>query len=171
MHHPIFDFHHFKWVNFEFFLSNYFLLITFAFSLYMFFPEIINRTTEYLNNNPSSYSTICNALDHTKLNFSNELSSNASSIIKLEFATYEYTFILEIIYAIGFAVIGVLVNRLGKLIIIEFILLGCGLCGIAISFVSTISLSIYLYVILLACGLAVNVITSSTIELFPTNLR
>lgn len=147
-----------------------FLIFITSNGLYMFFPEILNRTTEFINENPqnSTTTTICRALDVTRPNISTELSS---SVIKLEFATYQYTFILEIIYAIGFAAIGVLVNRLGKLIIIEFILLSCGICGIAIPFVSTTILSIYLYIILLACGLVVNVITSSTIELFPTNLR
>lgn len=148
-----------------------FLIFITSNGLYMFFPEILNRTTEFINGNPLNSSTICHALDVTKPNISTVISANSSAIIKLEFDTYQYTFILEIIYACGFAVIGVLVNRLGKLIIIEFILLGCGICGIAIPFISTITLAIYLYVILLACGLAVNVITSSTIELFPTNLR
>lgn len=148
-----------------------FLIFITSNGLYMFFPEILNRTTEFINDNPSSSSTICHALDATRQNISTISTSNETTIVKLEFATYQYTFILEIIYALGFAVIGVLVNRLGKLIIIEFILFGCGLCGIAIAFVSTISLSIYLYVILLACGLAVSVITASTIELYPTNLR
>lgn len=137
----------------------------------MFFPEILNRTTEFINGNSFNSSTICHALAIQKLDSSSLPSLNSSSVIKLELATYQYTFILEILYAIGFAIIGVLVNRLGKLIIIEFILLSCGLCGIAISFVSSLSLAIYFYVILLACGLVVSVITSSTIELYPTNLR
>lgn len=136
----------------------------------MFFPEILNRSTEFAHINSQS-STICHALDLQKPNITSMPSQNSSSVIKLELETYQYTFILEIIYAIGFAVIGILVNRLGKLIIIEFILLCCGLCAIAISFVSSLSLGIYLYVILLACGLVVSVITSSTIELYPTNLR
>lgn len=137
----------------------------------MFFPEILNRTTEFTNGGSYNASTICNALNIQKLNISSTTSHDSSSVIKLELATYQYTFILEIIYAIGFAIIGVLVNRVGKLIIIEFILLCCGLCGIAISFIPSLSIGIYLYVILLACGLVVSVITSSTIELYPTNLR
>lgn len=133
----------------------------------MFFPEILNRTTEFMKQNPQNSSTICNALEATFPSL--PLASPVS--IKLDIATYQFTFILEIIYAIGFAVIGIFINQIGKLIIVEVILITCGFCGIAISFVSTISITIYLYVILLACGLVVNVITTSTIELFPTKLR
>lgn len=134
----------------------------------MFFPEILNGSFEFTKSNPNTPSTICNAFYESKNSTSTE---TEPSIIKLEFKTYEYSFILEIIYALGFAVIGVLVNRLGKLFIVLFILLGCGLCAFAISFVSIVNLSVYLYVILLACGLSVNVITGSTLELYPTSLR
>jgi len=135
----------------------------------MFFPEILNRSIEFTKQNPNVSSTICQAFYENRNSTLSEV--NPQSIIKLEFKTYEYSFILEIIYALGFAVIGVLVNRLGKLFIVLFILLGCGLCAFAISFVSIVNLSIYLYVILLACGLSINVITGSTLELFPTSLR
>lgn len=135
----------------------------------MFFPEILNRSIEFTKSNPLTASTICQAFHEAKN--ATILDLNPSNIIKLEFKTYEYSFILEIIYALGFAVIGVLVNRLGKLCIVLFILFGCGLCAFAMSFVSIVTLSIYLYVILLACGLSVNVITGSTLELYPTSLR
>lgn len=135
----------------------------------MFFPEILNRSIEFTKQNPNVSTTICQAFYENRNSILSEV--NPQSIIKLEFKTYEYSFILEIIYALGFAVIGFLVNRLGKLFIVLFILLGCGLCAFAISFVSIVTLSIYLYVILLACGLSINVITGSTLELFPTSLR
>lgn len=135
----------------------------------MFFPEILSRTIEFTNTNPGTSTTICKAFYHAK-NMS-ETGLNPPSIVKLEFETYEYSFILEVIYALGFAVIGILVNRLGKLFIVLFILLGCGLCALAMPFVSIVNLSIYFYVILLACGLSVNVITGSTLELYPTSLR
>ncbi|XP_070498292.1 synaptic vesicle glycoprotein 2B-like [Chironomus tepperi] len=149
--------------------SIQFLIFNTSSGFYMFFPEILNRAIEFSNQNPNASCTICEAFYENRNSSIAEV--NPSSIIKLEFKTYEYSFILEIIYALGFAVIGILVNRLGKLFIVLFVLLGCGLCGFAISFVSIVNLSIYLYVILLACGLSVNVITGSTLELFPTSLR
>jgi MFS family permease len=138
----------------------------------MFFPEILNRVTEYTNKNVSNAFTICEAVNaNITHGYFNESSLATTAVKKLEFATYEYTFLLEIIYAVGFGIIGVLVNRIGKLLIIVSILSVCAICGIIISFFKIISLGIYLYVILLACGLVVNVINTSTIELFPTNLR
>lgn len=47
----------------------------------------------------------------------------------------------------------------------------CGLAGIASIFADTPLLAIYLYVTLLACGLAVTVVNASTVDLYPTNLR
>ncbi|KAG5666788.1 hypothetical protein PVAND_014798 [Polypedilum vanderplanki] len=167
---PLFQKDHVK--NTFLLCSIQFLIFITSAGLYMFFPEILNRSSEFMQIYPSSRSTICHALEMTKITPNLiETIVNKTSVVKLEIETYEYAFLLEIIYAIGFALIGILVNTLGKLPIIFFILFGCALCAAAVSFVSIMTLSIYLYVILLACGLAVNVITTSTIELFPTNLR
>ncbi|CAG9805510.1 unnamed protein product [Chironomus riparius] len=164
---PLFQKMHLK--NTLILCSIQFLIFNTSSGFYMFFPEILNRAIEFTKENPNTSSTICQAFYQNRNSSMTDV--NPSNIIKLEFKTYEYSFILEIIYALGFAVIGVLVNRLGKLFIVLFVLLGCGLCAFAISFVSIVNLSIYLYVILLACGLSVNVITGSTLELFPTSLR
>ena len=52
-----------------------------------------------------------------------------------------------------------------------FILVGCGLCALAMIFVETPIIAIYLYLILLMCGLAIPVANSATVDQFPTNLR
>lgn len=49
--------------------------------------------------------------------------------------------------------------------------MGCGLCGIGSIFTTVPLLSIYLYVSLLCCGLAVTVVNAATVDLFPTHLR
>lgn len=50
-------------------------------------------------------------------------------------------------------------------------LAGCGAAGIVTILVDIPILAIYLYVVLLMCGLAVTVVNASTVELYPTNLR
>lgn len=141
----------------------------------MFFPEILNRMADYTKDHSEGI-TVCGILDATK---SPEISdytalatlNKTQCVSKLELSTYEHTFILETLYAMGFAIIGAIINYTGKLMIILTVLIGCGSCAIALIFVTVPILSTYLYILLLACGLAINVVSASTIELYPTNLR
>lgn len=114
-------------------------------------------------------------------------------------STYEHSIVLEILYVIGFALIGAFINAVGKLPIlgelshlekinqthkylitrISFyrkyisvtIVAGCGIAGIISILVDIPIVAIYLYVILLCCGLGVTVVNAATVELYPTNLR
>ena len=139
----------------------------------MFFPNILNRMAEYMNTNPNQAATICSMMDSTRKNIL-EIGINSTSIEcveSLELTTFEHAFVLEIFYALGFAIIGLIINSIGKLAIILFVLFGCGLCGFGVIFSTIPLLSIYLYLVLLLCGLVVNVVNASTVELFPTHLR
>lgn len=120
--------------------------------------------------------TICEILDATRtavhvVATQNETDVNTVCISKLELSTYEHTFILETLYVVGFAVIGMIINYTGKLLIILFVLFGCGACAISLVFVNIPIVATYLYILLLACGLAVSVVNASTIELYPTSFR
>lgn len=144
----------------------------------MFFPEILNRMADFQKDNEGDQlsMTVCEILDATRTDAHlvatrNETEINNVCISKLELSTYEHTFILETLYVIGFAVIGVVINYTGKLVIILFVLFGCGACAISLVFVNIPIVATYLYILLLACGLAVNVVNASTIELYPTNFR
>lgn len=145
-------------------------------SLYMFFPEILNRLADYTKTNAHASLTVCEILVVTRLDFQemmvkNETELTEKCVNKLELSTYEHTFILEALYASGFAVIGIIINYTGKLPIILVVLIGCGSCAISLIFVTIPLVATYLYVILLACGLAISVVNASTIDLYPTNLR
>ena len=139
----------------------------------MFFPEILNRMADYTTQNANASITVCGILDATRASDKAQDESNLSNkcVNKLDLSTYEHTFILETFYALGFAIIGTIINFTGKLPIILFVLLGCGSCAISLIFVTIPTLSTYLYISLLACGLAINVVNASTIELYPTSLR
>lgn len=50
-------------------------------------------------------------------------------------------------------------------------MVGCGVCGIAAVYVNIPVISIYLYVVLLLCGLSVPVVNAATVDLYPTNSR
>lgn len=129
---------------------------------------------DYTNDNGDAHVTVCEILDASRFdihNVINETELNQRCVQKLQLSTYEHTFVLEALYASGFAVIGLIINHTGKLPILFGILFGCGSCAIALIFVNIPALATYLYVLLLACGLAINVVNASTIELYPTSLR
>lgn len=50
-------------------------------------------------------------------------------------------------------------------------MVGCGIAGIATIYVTIPIVAIYLYVILLLCGLSVPVVNAATVDLYPTNSR
>ncbi|KAG4075533.1 hypothetical protein HA402_003358 [Bradysia odoriphaga] len=141
--------------------------------MYMFFPLILNRMADFSDKNPQSRATICEILSATKINLTEALSRNETldCTSELDVSAYEHTLVLELFYAIGFALIGLIINRLGKLPILFFILVGCGVSALVTLFVDIPILAIYLYLSLLLCGLGVTVVNAATVDLFPTNLR
>uniref|UniRef100_A0A7G3AZ92 Putative synaptic vesicle transporter svop n=2 Tax=Lutzomyia longipalpis TaxID=7200 RepID=A0A7G3AZ92_LUTLO len=142
--------------------------------MYMFFPDILNRVATHMEQLGGNYTaTICDAVINTKVDIREILtaSDNATCDVKLDISAFEHSLVLEVLYAVGFVVIGITINAVGKLAILVFVLMGCGICGIAIVFTTIPLLSIYLYVILLMCGLAVTVVNAATVDLFPTHLR
>jgi len=144
--------------------------------MYMWFPDILNRIAANVNENPGEKISLCNIVYMTRLNISamDTVSVDTSEmhcITKLELSTYEHSIVLEMLYAIGFAFIGAIINSVEKLTILFVILVVCGLAGIATVLVDIPLLAIYFYVILLCCGLGVSVVNAATVELYPTNLR
>ncbi|XP_058116262.1 synaptic vesicle glycoprotein 2B-like [Anopheles ziemanni] len=143
--------------------------------MYMFFPDILNRIAE-LEDRGVERTTVCNAVYATRMNIPLESGPNATALPevchqKLDISAYEHSFVLETIYALGFAVIGLIVNAVGRLPILLFIFGFCGICGILIVFIDLPLLAIWFYLILLTCGFCISVVNACTVDLFPTNLR
>lgn len=164
----------------------------------LFFPDILNQIAHFMETNPGAKSTICEILESemvvgNKTRFEAALIN--SCIEKLDITAYTYSILVEILYAVGFLIMGLIINMVGKLplisefsefqlksqeiqnflnlkfLILAFILLITGSSAIAINFNNIPEVSIYLYVVLLACGLCGNLVNISTLDLFPTNLR
>ncbi|XP_037044113.1 synaptic vesicle glycoprotein 2B-like isoform X4 [Bradysia coprophila] len=133
-----------------------------------FFPEITNRIAIWENDASHVSSTVCQILNDTKI-ITNE---NAElCVTKLDNTAYQNIFILNSIYCFGWLFLSVIINRTGKLIIITTLLFTCGISGFSLIFVNQPMVSSYLYIVLLAVGLALTVLNASTVELFPTKLR
>uniref|UniRef100_A0A182MDT7 Major facilitator superfamily (MFS) profile domain-containing protein n=1 Tax=Anopheles culicifacies TaxID=139723 RepID=A0A182MDT7_9DIPT len=145
--------------------------------MYMFFPDILNRIAE-LEDQGVVRTTVCQAVYTTQVDLSKLQQPDLNGTIlpevchqKLDISAYEHSFVLETIYALGFAVIGLIINTVGKLPILVFIFGFCGICGILIVFIDLPLLAIWFYVILLTCGFCISVVNACTVDLFPTNLR
>lgn len=145
--------------------------------LYMFFPEIVDKLAMYSNQFPTGRSTICKILT-----LDGELTTNATELSisedhvptcteTYEVSTFFHSLILELLYMFGFLVITLIINRTSKLNVLLVILFGCSISGIATLFVTIPLLSVYLYIVFMALLLAVNIVNSATVDLFPTNLR
>uniref|UniRef100_A0A182Q7L5 Major facilitator superfamily (MFS) profile domain-containing protein n=1 Tax=Anopheles farauti TaxID=69004 RepID=A0A182Q7L5_9DIPT len=144
--------------------------------MYMFFPDILNRIAEQRTGGVDRI-TMCDAVYATRVDI-HQLSDNATTIPRLELcnqkldiSAYEHSFVLEAIYAVGFAVMGLIINAVGRLPILVFVYGLCGTCGILIAFIDLPLLAIWFYLILLSCGFCISVVNACAIDLFPTNLR
>uniref|UniRef100_A0A182RL79 Major facilitator superfamily (MFS) profile domain-containing protein n=1 Tax=Anopheles funestus TaxID=62324 RepID=A0A182RL79_ANOFN len=144
--------------------------------MYMFFPDILNRIAEQQGKGVERI-TVCNAVYATRVdieeltNLTNGTARPDVCHQKLDISAYEHSFVLEAIYALGFAVIGLIINAVGRLPILVFIFTLCGTCGILIVFIDLPLLAIWFYLILLTCGFCISVVNACTVDLYPTNLR
>lgn len=137
---------------------------------YSFFPEILNKVYLWLESDPLHVtSTVCQIIDQYRAS-SNE-SETITCLNKLEPSTFVNVTTVIILHLIGWSVISVIINRAGKLIIIVFIMFTGATCAILLVFIEIPMVSTYLYTFLLAVGINMSVINSSTVELFPTSLR
>ncbi|XP_049310054.1 synaptic vesicle glycoprotein 2B [Bactrocera dorsalis] len=151
--------------------------------MYMWFPHILNTVAEFLNDNPGNRTYMCQVVYSKQESIFKSESAHAAAISdgvtltasqcneKLEISTYQHSLVLEVLYAVGFALIGGIINKVGKCTILFVILGACGVCGIAAAYVDIPMVAVYLYVALLLCGLGINVLSAATVDLYPTRLR
>lgn len=135
-----------------------------------FFPEILNKVYLWLESDPLHVtSTVCQIIDQYR--FSSNASETVTCLTKLEPSTFVNVTTVILLHLIGWSVISVIINRAGKLVIIVVIMFTGATCAISLVFIEIPMVSTYLYTILLAVGINMSVVNSSTVELFPTSLR
>ncbi|XP_037034621.1 synaptic vesicle glycoprotein 2B-like [Bradysia coprophila] len=133
-----------------------------------FFPEITNRIAIWRNDASHVSSTVCQVLNDTQV-ISNE--DATLCVTKLDSSAYQSIFILISVYCFGWLAMSLIINRIGKLIIMTTLLFSCGITGFSLIFVDQPVVSTYLYIGLMTVGLTLTVLNASTVELFPTKLR
>lgn len=100
-----------------------FLIFVTSNGMYMWFPSILNSVAEFMTENPGNKTFICDVV-YAKQRL--EMAHNEASLDlstqecneKLEIGTYKHSLVLEVLYAVGFALIGAIINRIGKRIIL-----------------------------------------------------
>lgn len=139
---------------------------------FTFFPEILNKVYLWLESDPMHItSTVCQIIDHYGINANASETETVTCLTKLEPNTFVNLTVVVLLHLIGWSVISVIINRVGKLIIIVFIMFAGAACAILLIFVEIPMVATYLYTFLLAIGINMSVVNSSTVELFPTSLR
>lgn len=83
---------------------------------YMFFADILNKMATNLNSFIDQRVAMCDIINMKPTNVSAALNEhkNEECITKLELAMLEQGIVLEFLFAIGFAVIGLIINKVGK---------------------------------------------------------
>lgn len=142
-----------------------------GFGMYFWYPTTINLVAEYRVKYPDEAVTICEIFDYKKLSLANSTSEFKECSEIMDAAAYETTFILEILYSVGFALSGVIINLVGKLSILVVVLVVCGTFGVATAFSDMPLVSTYFYLVLLLCALATPVVNAATVDVYPTNIR
>jgi MFS transporter, VNT family, synaptic vesicle glycoprotein 2 len=132
-----------------------------------FVPEIFNKITIWIDKNPSnSTATVCTILDTFE-----EQSVDVICFTRLELTPILNVMFMTGLYTAGWYIISFVIERSGKLAVINTLMFSSGLAGIFLAFINIPYVAIVLFMILTLLGLNVTVVASSTIELFPTTLR
>lgn len=138
----------------------------------LFFPDIINQTASYLSNPMAEKVGLCNIVESAIALKQNNVQSNETVCIEeLDISAYYYAIILEACYTIGFIIVTLLVNYVGRLAIFSVVFFSTGLCGLVIVFIDNPIIATYLYIWLLVSGVNNTLLNTVTYDLFPTNLR
>lgn len=132
-----------------------------------FFPEIQNKVYLWMGvYGVDAKSTVCDILS----------TNQTTSIVRectsrMEINIFINITMISFLYIIGWTVCSLVIDYTGKLLIIVLIMVFCGACSISMMFVDVPRIAVYLYVVLQTAGLNMTVVNSSTVELYPTNLR
>jgi MFS transporter, VNT family, synaptic vesicle glycoprotein 2 len=141
-----------------------------AHGMLLFFPDILHKVSQSEGSGDESQNQICevvrSAIVEKKSAFDEQ-----QCVEHLDFSAFYYVIILESCYFLGFLVISLLVNYVGRMSIFLFVFITTGLCGILIVVINNLIISNYLYMWLLVIGVNSNLLNTVTFDAFPTELR
>lgn len=133
-----------------------------------FFPEIMNRITLWTASDPSHVSATVCEIWHS---VGNSTTGEMICTEKLELGTFANVFKIISVYAIFYFTMSLVINRLGKLVLMLIVTFCCGSSALLLIFIRVPLVSMNLYIVMLLAGLGISIINASTVELFPTKMR
>lgn len=129
----------------------------------LFFPDILNQTANFMRSSSDVQIKLCDIVETAiEARKNNLLTSEKVCVEELDITAYYYAIILEVCYTVGFIIISVLVNYIGRLTIFSIIFFSTGLCGFLIVWTTDPIVATYLYVWLLVSGGASMQLTRSS---------
>ncbi|XP_050328483.1 synaptic vesicle glycoprotein 2A-like isoform X1 [Bactrocera neohumeralis] len=138
--------------------------------LYMWFPQTINGVVAFIQEHPGEHKLICEIVyDQQETLYKTD--GTIECVNKLETHTFYYSLIMEILYASSFALVGFIINRVGKILILFITIILFTSCGLASVFIVNPVIAAYLYVLFFVVGVAIIVLNAITVDLYPTHLR
>lgn len=87
-------------------------------AMYMWFPEITNYLADFQSKHPDNSTRICDLFRTKQLELYGSPTQEAVCVEKLETDTYFYSFCMELGFTLGFAIITLIINRVGKKVIL-----------------------------------------------------
>ncbi|XP_062540912.1 synaptic vesicle glycoprotein 2B-like [Armigeres subalbatus] len=137
--------------------------------MFMFFPEIVNQMVA-VDETGIRKATMCQLLKHYgTLAMAAEESNEAIQTMKP--SGLRLSIALGSIYAVGFAVIATTINFFGRLPLLVFVFVTCGMAGQLLFFVDSSAVVMCIYTVFLCSGYTAIMMSAIITDLYPTNLR
>lgn len=135
-----------------------------------FLPEILNKISLWINfsNEPATVCKIFYSKDLAQTPQNEEVST---CMQKLELGTFLHIYEIIVLYGVCYAIMSLLINRIGKLSILLAIMVTCAIASLSLTILQAPSMLSYTYLYMLLPALCISVVNASTAELFPTSMR
>ncbi|XP_065086083.1 synaptic vesicle glycoprotein 2C [Ochlerotatus camptorhynchus] len=137
--------------------------------VFMWIPDILNT---YVNFKDTKI-TICQVVDIIRNNRTHMLSDHTpvSCPVRIDPAIFMITTMMGILFLACYILNGIVINIVGKKLLMNIWYVACGLCGVAALWTSDFYLTLLVIVVFLAVGCCGSVLSAISVDLFPTNYR
>lgn len=140
---------------------------------FTFLPEIVNKVSLWIQktDEPATVCEIFYSQDLVSVQNVAGSSSDYACEQKLEVSTFVHIYEILVVFGVCWIIMSLLINRIGKLLILLALLVSCGIASILLGLLKVPLVLNYVYVYMMSCGCAMSVVNASTAELFPTKMR
>lgn len=138
---------------------------------FTFLPEIMNKVSLWVERTDEP-ATVCEIF-YTEDSIRNATGKAFEYAChqKLETSTFVHIYEILMVFGVCWIIMSLLINRIGKLLILLYLLITCGTASIMLGLLKVPLILNYVYVYMMSCGCAMSVVNASTAELFPTKMR